>query len=81
MIIEHYPRVPEEDFEALVISYEDGLAVRKVYGDNCLNLVFSWPADTNNKEAMARLESRRLAIEKTRKDRLAGNQQMHQVTI
>ena len=55
-----------------MISYEDGLVVDALvdspHSVSCA-LVLSWPVDTENKDAMVRLENRHLAMEKAREKR------------
>lgn len=54
------------------MTYEDGVTVKALMEGQIENVVsLQWPAHTTDENALARLQDRRLAVEKARKDRLS----------
>jgi hypothetical protein len=53
-----------------VISCEEDIEVTPLRDHpTCPPIIFSWPANTGDKEAMVRMENRRIAVDKVRDSR------------
>jgi hypothetical protein len=56
-----------------VLTYEDGVTVKALMEGQLENVVsLQWLAHTMDENAIVRLQNRRLAVEKARKDRMSG---------
>jgi hypothetical protein len=62
-----------KDFEDFVISREDEFeveALKEGSGPRYTPIVFLWPADTSDKEAVIRMQARHLAVNEASKKRI-----------